>query len=125
MAKKIIKKNSSQVNKPQYSEDIPVSMRLLNLVKQELKSDNATLRLDVKAGFASVQTQFAQIDARFATVDAQFAEIRNQLTKMMVVLEEQNHRNNVALEGYTIVYEKLMESDTRFQKIEKHCFGID
>lgn len=109
MTKKIAKKIPSKMPQPKKYEDLTVTMRLLNLVKQEVKSEITSLKLETKAGFL-------QMDSKLET-------LQSQMTKMMVILEEQNSRNKVALDGYSIVDEKLQESGERLRKIEKHMFG--
>lgn len=102
--------------KPNKMDDIPVTKRLLDLTKQELKGEMSTLQLDTKA-------LRLEMKAGFAKVDTKFEALQTQLTRMLVMMEEQNDRNRVVMDGYTIVYEKLQEHDCRFDSIERHILG--
>lgn len=126
MAKKTI-----TLKKPQKDSDRYISKRLLDLTKRELKGDITSLRLEMNAGFANIDARFKQMDARFKQMDARFIKtdarfesIQTQLTKMMVILEDQNERNKVAYDGYIVAYEKLFSHDERLAHLEKHNFGI-
>lgn len=99
---KINSTKTSKVKKPLSDKDILVTKRFLDLKIQEVKSDITSLRLETKVGLEVVQ---------------------GQMTKMMVLLEEQNDRNRVALDGYAAVYEKFIDSDNRLEKLEEHAFG--
>ncbi len=48
---------------------------------------------------------------------------QEKIDKTYAIVEEQNTRNRYAMDGYTIVYEKLQETDARLGRIEKHLFG--
>lgn len=102
-SKKVNKKTSkTSTVKPQKSGDVLVNVRLLDLAKQELKSEITSLRLETKAGFADVNTK---------------------LTQMMALMEEQNVRNKVVLDGYTQIYDKMEITDSRVEAIESDLFG--
>ncbi len=99
----------SKIKKPLMDKDLPVTKRLLDLKVQEVKGEITSLRLEVKAGFTKV--------------DSKFEEIKVQITKMMVLLEEQSDRNRVALDGYATVYEKFNDTEDRLEKLEVRTFG--
>jgi chromosome segregation ATPase len=96
--------------------------------EQDAKFAAIDARFDaIDARFVSIDARFSSIDARFASFDARFASIETRLEKIetkivqvKVTVEEQNDRNKAALDGYITVYEKLIEHDGRFQRIEKH-----
>ena len=99
--------------------------------------------------FATIDQQFATIDQRFDAVDqkidgkfneamktfnarfdemmnfsnAKFEAMQTAITRNQAIIEEQNARNRFALDGYTLVYEKQLETDARLARIEKHIFG--
>lgn len=134
--------------KPLNEATLPVSKRHLQLVQKKIEGDLTTMRLENREGFrkidarfaqidarftksderiaqidtrfAAIDERFAQIDARFASIDTQLASLDAKITRMLVIIEEQNDRNRVAMDGFMTVYEKLIEHEKRFQKIEKH-----
>ena len=136
---KITKKAKSRGKSPVKSADIPVTMRLLDLVKQELKSDIETSRLENRAEFKKIDARFQSaearfdgtdarfqsIDARFESMDAKLQSMDTKLIKMLVLLEEQNARNKVVLDGYTHIYDRQHLSEERIVRLEKKVLGIE
>lgn len=115
--KKITKSTTEKKLIPKKSREMPVTKRYLDLVKQELKSETSSLRLEMKAGFQ-------RGDARFTEQDSKFEAIQTQLTKMMILLEDQNDNNRAVLDAHTIVYDKFVTTENRLDKIEHHVFGV-
>jgi len=107
------KKNAKQTQlpKPKQVGDVPVALRHLELVKQELKSDITTSRLETKSGFTKMEADISQV--------------KSAVFQMQALLEEQNSRNRVALDGYATVYEKQISIEERVGKLEKRVFGAD
>ena len=56
-------------NDPIKSENVPVYQRQLDLVRQELKSDITTVRLEMKSGFQAMDARFDVIGSQFKEVD--------------------------------------------------------
>lgn len=107
---------TTKVKEPKKDGEIAVTKRFLDLRIQEVKGDISSLRLETRAGFT-------KIDARFLAQEARFESMDTKLTKIMVILEDQNDRNRAVLDAYTTVYEKLIETNTRVDKVEERVFG--
>lgn len=108
-------------------DKVPVTLKLLDLRIAEVKGEITTHRLETKAEFSKVASQLDAIDKRFdeaqAHFDAKFEALFTLNAKTLAIVEEQNARNRFALDGYTLVYEKQLETDARLARIEKHIFG--
>ncbi len=126
-------------------DKVPVTLKLLDLRMAEVKGEVTTHRLETKAEFAKIDARFEQIDQRFTSIDQKFDAMEQKFdgkfntliahmdakfealytlnTKTLAIVEEQNARNRFALDGYTLVYEKQLETDARLARIEKHIFG--
>jgi uncharacterized protein YqgV (UPF0045/DUF77 family) len=118
MSKAIAKKSQRKMPKPQRVGDVPVTLRHLELVKQELKSDIASVRLDT----SSLRLE---MKAGFTKMEADVSQVKSAVFQMQALLEEQNSRNRVALDGYTVVYEKQKSTEDRLKKLEKKVFGVE
>lgn len=103
--------------KPMKSDDIPVTKKHLELVKNELKSETTSLRLETQSGFLKVE-------ARFAGFDARFERIESVLFEMKAILEDQNSRNRIVLDGYAHLFEKSVQTNSRVENLETEVFGI-
>ena len=126
-------------------DKVPVTLKLLDLRMAEVKGEVTTHRLETKAEFAKIDARFEQIDQRFTSIDQKFDAMEQKFdgkfntliahmdakfealytlnTKTLAIVEEQNACNRFALDGYTLVYEKQLETDARLARIEKHIFG--
>jgi len=114
------------------AKDLPATYGALSQVRGELKSDIATVRFEMKAGFKAVDARFKSVDARFNQVDAQFkkidaqlAEMNGQLQKMnadmhrmLTLHEEQNSRNKASFEGAEHVRLKQDQLESRVDALE-------
>ena len=79
---------------------------------------------NIDSKFSSIDSKFLAVDARFEEQNAKFAMIDTKLTKMLVLLEDQNDRNRATLDANTVVYERITENDSRVEKLEECVFGI-
>ncbi len=129
------KSSSSKVIKPLKSSDIPVTQKMLYGVRDELKSDISSVRLEMKAEFkkvdarfdevfgefkrvdsrfCSMEGQFKSIDARLNSMDARFDEVLSEVKKqsaqtsrMLTLIEEQENRNKFVLDGYRSLNDRI------------------
>ena len=71
----------------------------------------------------AMRTFNARFDEMMNFSNAKFEAMHTAITRNQAIIEEQNARNRFALDGYTLVYEKQLETDARLARIEKHIFG--
>nr|MBY0384405.1 hypothetical protein [bacterium] len=118
---------TSEIKEPKKDRELPVTKRLLDLKIQEFKGDITSLRLEMKADFTKVDGKIeslrSQMNVGFQEQDAKFEALDTKITKMMVLLEDQNDRNRATLDANTHVYEKIVENDSRVEKLEERVFG--
>ncbi len=108
--KTLTKKPSKRKSRaPAKSEDIPITKRLLDLTKQELKSDITSLRMEMKSGFSNVGAEISDVKAAVFRIEA--------------LVEEQNSRNRFVLDGFTSLHDKQDSGDKRIGNLEKTVFG--
>ena len=62
---------TSQAIKPLKSSEVPVTQKMLYGVRDELKSDIASVHLEMKSGFKMVDARFHKMEARFDEVLAE------------------------------------------------------
>ncbi len=121
MKKQVTKEiTKNKIQRPKSDHELPVTKRLLDLTKQELKSDITTLRLEMKAGFNMFDAKINDIKL---DVTAQISVLDTKITKMMILMEDQNDRNRATLDANTMVYEKIVDNDSRVEKLEERVFG--
>ena len=99
---KKVSKPKGAVKTPKKSEELGVTIKLLELTEQKITKRITALQLEMKAGFANLDSKFSG---------------------MMILLEEQNARNRFVLDGYTSIHDKQISTDKRIEEIEIKVFG--
>ena len=87
-------------------DHVPVTRKMLYLVRDELKYDSGSLEKKMDAGFKEVDARFKEIDARFDRVDSELASIRSEVTRIAILVEDQNAKNNIVLEGLSSLFHR-------------------
>lgn len=139
-------------NLPKKSRDIPVTLGMLHMVRDELKSDIRSLEYKMDSRFKDVDSRFKQMDARFNQVDARFnrvdarfdkmdarflemdsrlSQMNSQMEKMMSQMhqmhslaEEQNARNKVVMDGLISLFHRQDRCEERIDRVEQTLSGL-
>jgi chromosome segregation ATPase len=122
------------------TKDLPATQGIVHLVRNELKENIKGMRSEMNARFNEVDARFNQVDARFNQVDARFSghdarfksidarfdrvdaqlhDIRAEITRLAVIVEEQNHRNAIVLEGLSGLFNRQERVEKRTDEMEK------
>jgi hypothetical protein len=88
--------------KPRKSSHILVTKKMLFGVRDELKSDITTLRLETKAAITDVKADVSKVLAAVHRVE--------------VLVEEQNARNIFVLDGYTSLSDRVSQLEKKHDK---------
>ena len=136
--------------KPKKSDDIPATYGALQNVRAELKSDITSVKLELKSDIANVKSELKneiaevkselksdianvkselnslrnEMNSKLDKMDVKFEEIKSANHRMLTLLEEQNSRNRVALDGYAAVHEAQLRLEDRVDKVEKNQFDL-
>jgi chromosome segregation ATPase len=131
---------------------VPVTVEMLQLVKQELKSDLRAIehRLDNKLSslenkldnkIGNLDTKIGILDAKIGTLDNKISNLENKVDcnqrevltvfekinanifQIKVLVEEQNSRNNYVLDGHTQLVESQTNIKVRLANMEKKVLG--
>lgn len=97
--KRVLLSTKSRLPKPKKSGEHPATKRMLYEVRNELKSDISSVRLEIKALSKNIDARFNKMDARFNEMDAKFAMVMSAIAKVqadihrvLTIVEEQNAR---------------------------------
>ena len=102
------------------SKELPASQGMLQLVRRELKADIGGLRSEMKAGFdqmdsrfhemdsklSQTDSKFSLVDSRFNQMDSKFEQVLSEVARVGFLVEEQNSKNQVVLEGLVGLYHR-------------------
>jgi hypothetical protein len=113
-----------KIKEPKKDRELPATKRLLDLKIQEVKGDVTSLRLEMKAGFTKVDAKFSEVKSEVTDVKAQLTALNTKITKMMILMEDQNDRNLAANDRNALIYQRIVDNDYRFEKLEEQVFGI-
>lgn len=92
------------------SKDLPATQGMLHLVRTELKEE-------MKAGFH-------KMDAKFEKVFSEFARVSADVARIGLLVEEQNSRNQVVLEGLTGLYHRQDRVELRADEAYSLIQGV-
>jgi hypothetical protein len=92
------------------------------LKERDIKFEATLKERDVKFE-AMLAESTSRLEKQINEIRIISAKTQEKVDKTYAIVEEQNSRNRYAMDGYTIVYEKLQETDARLGRIEKHLFG--
>jgi uncharacterized protein YdcH (DUF465 family) len=73
--------------------------------------------MDVK--FANIDGKFANIDARFDTMESKFSELQSEVHRVALLVEEQNARNAIVMDGLTILFERQERVEQTLKLVTK------
>ncbi len=110
------------------SGDMPVTQKNLNETRKELKSDIATVRLEMKEGFNKIDAKFNKVDAKFDELGAKIENLTAVAHRTLAIVEEQNTKNNYVLDGHSSLQNQFNEqqklNNERFDQIESSIKAV-
>ena len=132
------KKDNLKTALPRSSRDLPVTQGMLHLVKGELKADIRELRSEMNAQFHGIRSEFHSVRSDTERVQSEVHGLRNDVERVMqvvhrvasevarvgVLMEEQNSRNQIVLEGLTGLIQRDNRIETRIDEVEKTIQAI-
>lgn len=142
-AKRALRTSEAQL--PPKSKDLPATQGMLQLVRTELKADVRELRSSMTAEFKQVDAKFNHVDARFNQIDARFNQVdarfnetdakiervlgavhrvASEVARIGVLVEEQNSKNRIVLEGLTGLAQRQDRVESGFADIQKFVRSI-
>ncbi len=104
MKKQKTVKSPKATSYPERAKDVPVTQKMLYLVRDELKSDVKSLEHKMNARFSSQDSKFNSIEARFESIEAKMEKISSDIHSIKILVEEQNAKNNIVLDGLTSLF---------------------
>ena len=99
-------------------KDLPATQGMLYLVRSEVKADVRELRSEMKAGFKEVDARFNEVDASLALMRASIEKMASEMSRFGVLMEEQNSRNHIVLEGMSGLWTRQERVETRVDGFE-------
>ncbi len=103
---------------PIKSDDVPVTQRHLELVRQELKSDITSVQLEMRAGFQLMESRFQAIDGKFAGLDGKFAAIDGKFAGI--------DGNFAGIDGkFSNIDGRFSDMESRFTRIDSQFLAVD
>jgi hypothetical protein len=130
MVPRMPKKSLSAKKYPGRSSDVPATQKMLYLVRDELKSDIQSLQYGMGSKFKSMESRFQAMDSKFQAmdskfqaVDAKFESLMAQIHSVKLLVEEQNARNAIVLDGLTNLFARQDRVEGRMDRLEKDVSG--
>lgn len=99
------------------SKDLPATQGMFQLVRQELKADNRELRAEMRA-------DIKQVDSKVERVLEAVHHVAGEVARVGMLVEEQNSKNRIALEGHTGLAQRQDRLEFRVSEVEKMVKSI-
>jgi chromosome segregation ATPase len=120
------------------TKDLPATQGIVHLVRNELKENILEIKAELRkmnGKFDQVDAKFVQVDARFDQVDARFDqmdakmdamkhELKGEISRLAVLVEEQNARNSIVLEGLSGLFYRQEKVETRIDNVETNVGSL-
>ena len=94
------------------AKDVPVAQGMLHLVRAELKAD-----------IKKVETSVHAVEANLRVVESNLMsaihQVASEVARVGMLVEEQNSRNNLVLEGLTGLFERQTRVEHRVDGVEE------
>lgn len=132
---------------PDRPQDLPVTQKMLNGLREEMISKFISMDHKMDAGFQSVRSEISSMNADIDSVKSDIHLVKSDIHsvksdihsvksdilsiksdlhavkadvhRIMVLVEEQNARNAVVLDGLTSLFARQERLETRFDQFEK------
>jgi hypothetical protein len=104
---------------PVRSNDIPATLGMLHLVRDELKSDISSLEFKMSRGFLKVDSRFAEVTSEMSGLKADIAEMKSNMLQMRILAEEQRAENRIVMDGLTSLFSRQDRCEIRIDSVEK------
>jgi hypothetical protein len=108
------------------AKDIPSTQGMLQLVRTELKSEMKAGFRQMDSRFEQIHSEIARLDSRFSHLDSKFSHLDSKFEQMLsevsrigLLVEEQNSRNHIVLEGLTSLWQRQQRIEGRVDEWEK------
>ena len=95
-----------KVSVPKSIRDVPVSRAMLMGVRDELIER-------ISAVESRFEARFSGLESRFSGLEAQFHDVRAEVSRMSVLIEEQNTRNAIVLEAIRAMIDRQDRTEKR------------
>lgn len=137
MAKKILRKKRSK-KMVTSSDDVPATRGELKAITKQLSHLTIYLKKhtestekrfgSIDARFESMEKRFDSIDQRFDSmekkIDSKFNMLMSEISKVIVLCEEQNARNKAVMDSQAFIKENLDNHDSRIKSLETKAHGV-
>lgn len=97
---------------PTRSKDVPATLGMLHLVRDELKSEMA-------AGFLELRSEIHGMKSGFLGLKSEMAKMSSSMHQMKLLVEEQRAENRIVMDGLTSLFDRQDRVEKRLDAIEK------
>jgi hypothetical protein len=102
--KKAKKRKASRERLPDRASELLINHRILWAVRDELKAD--------------IRSIDAKIDSKIGSVEARIHSLDGKIERVIALVEEQNNRNLVVLDGYQSIYDRQDRVEKKVDQLE-------
>lgn len=101
------------------ADELPVTRAMLSAVRTELLERVDQVQNKLEAKIHEVRAEVQEVRAEVHEIKADIHEIKGGMARMTLLLEEQNARNKVVLDGLVAVMARQERTETRLDRVEE------
>lgn len=101
---------------PTRSKDVPATVGMLHMVRDELRSDIRALEFKMDSRFSRMDSEFDKMNSKFHKIDSELHKMNSEMEKMsssmhqmQLLAEEQRAENRIVLDGLTSLFHAKKE----------------
>ena len=98
---------------------------MLYAFRAELKSDNASLRLEMQSGFKKVDARFNEMESRFSSIDARFEQMESRFASIDARFNQMESRFAAIDARFEQMESRFAAIDARFDKLEARMLKLE
>jgi hypothetical protein len=119
-------KRRQQTPYPERSKDVPVTHAMLYEVRDQLLEQIKAEARRTDSRFDEMNSKFNAMNSKFDAINSQFNDIhagqhslKSELHRLALLVEEQNSRNKIVLDGLTNIFTRQERLESEFRDLRK------
>lgn len=102
---------------PRKANDVPVTRKMLYIVRDELKADTRSLERKMDAQFKRVDSRFDKMESRFDKMESRFDKVESRFNEMESRFDEVESRFDEMNSKFNGIDSRFLQIEARLEKM--------
>lgn len=108
------------IRNPERSKDVPVTQGMLFGVRDQLSEQIKAESRRFDSQFHELKSEFHELKSEFHGVKSEIHGMKSELHRVAILVEEQNARNAIVLDGLTSLFTRQDRVETEVSDLKKY-----